>query len=233
MLSAATAMYFLRRKRISANSLAPKVHRWQDSQFKSQNLMLYATEAEQRLKQISDVKYSMLLKLSDQEEKGYEGNFRTVFKLNEAPSADKPLFLDFHGQEISHVKINTKVVQPEQVRFENHRIYLPESLLEADERNEVQFQFRNTYVNNSAGLHYFKDPQDDKVYIFSHLEPFFCHRFFPCFDQPSVRAPLKLSVVAPFENWSVVANGVETEVKRMKVNSEEAKIAIEACNFDD
>jgi hypothetical protein len=47
------------------------------------------------------------------------------------------------------------------------------------------------------------------VYIYSHLEPFFCHRFFPCFDQPSVKAPLKLSVISPKQEWKVIGNSLE------------------------
>lgn len=68
-------------------------------------------------------------------------------------------------------------------------------------------------MTNSAGLHYFKDPADDRVYLYTHLEPFFCHRFFPCFDQPSIKAPLKLSVVSPEGNrtWKVIANAKETD----------------------
>ena len=100
-----------------------------------------------------------------------------------------------------------------------------------DQPNEVEFEFKNTYVTNSAGLHYYKDPQDSKVYIYSHLEPFFCHRFFPCFDQPSVRAPLKLSVVVPTLGWNVIANGDETDVKRMQVRSAEARQVIKDSRF--
>ena len=77
------------------------------------------------------------------------------------------------------------------------------------EPNCISFEFENTYVTNSAGLHFYKDPQDGKVYIYSHLEPFFCHRFFPCFDQPSVRASIKLSVLVPLSDWNLIANGVE------------------------
>ena len=68
-------------------------------------------------------------------------------------------------------------------------------------------------MNNSAGLHRFEDKEDKKVYIYSHCEPFFCHRFFPCFDQPSIRAPLTLEVIVPEENWVVIANGVEIDQK--------------------
>jgi aminopeptidase N len=43
------------------------------------------------------------------------------------------------------------------------------------------------------------------------LEPFFCNRWFPCFDQPSLRAPLKLSVTVPVEKWVVFGNGALKE----------------------
>ena len=73
----------------------------------------------------------------------------------------------------------------------------------------MSFKFLNSYVTNSAGLHYYKDPKDERVYIYSHLEPFFCHRFMPCFDQPDIKAPISLSVVSPDPNWQVIANGEE------------------------
>ena len=130
------------------------------------------------------------------------------------------------------MKINDRFATPSQVKFERHRIYLPADLLLAGGQNTVQFEFKNTYVTNSAGLHYYKDPKDQKVYIYSHLEPFFCHRFFPCFDQPSVRAALKLSVVVPSADWNLIANGEETAVKRTQVRSPEAQRVISESQFD-
>ena len=32
--------------------------------------------------------------------------------------------------------------------------------LKVGQDNKVKFHFRNTYVTNSAGLHYYKDPKD-------------------------------------------------------------------------
>jgi len=43
--------------------------------------------------------------------------------------------------------------------------------------------------------------------LYTHLEPYFCNRWFPCFDQPSIRAPLALSVAVPDKDWKVFANG--------------------------
>lgn len=78
--------------------------------------------------------------------------------------------------------INDKEATQNSIIFDSHRIYLPTESLSTVFMNVVEFEFKNTYVSNSAGLHYYKDPKDQKVYIYSHLEPFFCHRFFPCFD---------------------------------------------------
>jgi aminopeptidase N len=79
-------------------------------------------------------------------------------------------------------------------------------LAPAQTNQTVTIKFENSYVNNSAGLHRFVDPKDQEVYIYSHLEPFNCHRWFPCFDQPSIRAPIKLQVLTPHEEWKVIGN---------------------------
>jgi len=124
------------------------------------------------------------------------------------------------------------VPELDQLRFEKHRIYLPTALLKENGNNNVELEFKNTYVTNSAGLHFYRDPQDSKVYIYSHLEPFFCHRFFPCFDQPSVRAPLKLSVVVPNQDWNIIANGEEEAgVQKVSVRSPEAQRVIRDSGF--
>ena len=81
---------------------------------------------------------------------------------------------------IRNVKING--VENCAITFERQRIQIPYEHLNQPGNNVVTLEFENTYVVNSAGLHFYKDPKDEKVYIYSHLEPFFCHRFFPCFD---------------------------------------------------
>ena len=60
--------------------------------------------------------------------------------------------------EISRVKINQQEADPDQVRFENHRIYLSNALLRDGAENQVEFEFKNSYVTNSAGLHFYRDP---------------------------------------------------------------------------
>jgi len=82
----------------------------------------------------------------------------------------------------------------------------------------VGLDFENTYVNNSAGLHQFVDPADKRVYIYTHLEPVFCHRWFPCFDQPSFRAPLNLKVLSPAQDWHVIANAPTKSIEEKQAS---------------
>jgi len=164
-----------------------------DANFATQNIQLYSEEATKRDAMVSNVSYTLLLSLSDTLEGGYKGSYKIEFDIGEVPMTKEPFFLDFQGKQISKVRVNGQECQ---VKFDRHRIELPWEALKQGS-NSVTLEFANTYVVNSAGLHFYKDPQDNKVYIYSHLEPFFCHRFFPCFDQPSIRASLKLSVIVP------------------------------------
>ena len=57
---------------------------------------------------------------------------------------------------------------------------------------------------------------------FWHLEPFFCHRIFPCFDQPDLRAPISLAVHTRNPNWVAVGNG--SDDKSLPMQSKEAQL---------
>jgi len=89
------------------------------------------------------------------------------------------------------MKINGADLDDDKLSFTDHKISFPAANL-VKGTNQISFYFYNTYVTNSAGFHRFEDPEDKKIYLYTHLEPFFCNRWFPCFDQPSIRAPLKL-----------------------------------------
>jgi len=125
------------------------------------------------------------------------------FRLKEANDA---LFLDFQGESIYDFRVNGTRVDDSAVEFSQHKIQIPKYYLKPNQTNSLRLKFTNTYVTNSAGLHRFEDPYDKEVYLYTHLEPYFCHRWFPCFDQPSLRGRLTLTAVAPEQNWQVVAN---------------------------
>lgn len=58
-------------------------------------------------------------------------------------------------------------------------------------------------------MHYFKDAEDGLEYLYANSEPDHAHVWFPCFDQPDLKAPYTLVVLAPKE-WTVVATAPET-----------------------
>ncbi|MDQ1680197.1 MAG: aminopeptidase, partial [Frankiaceae bacterium] len=72
--------------------------------------------------------------------------------------------------------------------------------------NVVVVEADGAYSHTGEGLHRFVDPVDDEVYLYSQFETFDAHRMYACFDQPDLKAELRLSVTAP-AHWEVVSNG--------------------------
>jgi aminopeptidase N len=98
------------------------------------------------------------------------------------------------------------------------KIYLDPKLLKNNQTNTVVILFTSKYTNNGSGLHAYIDPSDGKSYLYTQFEPFDCHQVFPCFDQPDVKATLKLSVIAPSE-WNVFSNEEEVLNKPLNQNT--------------
>eukprot|EP00808_Paulinella_micropora_P004580 g40631.t1 len=115
--------------------------------------------------------------------------------------AEEALFLDFVGATIVEMKVNSAVIK--EPSFKSNRIYLPDAQL-VDGTNQVEVRYVNAYNHDGKGFHQFVDPVDQKEYLFTDFEPFDCHRLLPCFDQPSLRAPLSLQVSAP-KHWTCVS----------------------------
>jgi aminopeptidase N len=90
--------------------------------------------------------------------------------------------------------------------FNEHKIYIPKYNLKSGGWNKVSLHFQNTYVTNSSGFHRYVDPVDGEVYVYTHLEPFNCNRWFPCFDQPSIRAPMLMRVILADSKWVAISN---------------------------
>ena len=104
-------------------------------------------------------------------------------KIFQGTDQEKDIFLDFEGESIKSLKINGEDIAADQIKFDRHMISLDsEKLKVGDDENTIDIEFTNTYVNNSAGLHRYQDPEDKEIYLYTHLEPYFCHRWFPCFD---------------------------------------------------
>ncbi len=92
-----------------------------DAHFKAENLVSYASEADLRAKQISQVKYNLLVSLGTKLEEGFSGCLETTFSLS---NLDSPVYFDFQGLSIASVEINGEAAT-QKVIFEKHRIILP------------------------------------------------------------------------------------------------------------
>jgi aminopeptidase N len=113
-------------------------------------------------------------------------------------------FLDCTAVEVDEVVLNGRVLPAEAVG--PTRIALDDLAAE----NELTVRATMAYQHEGKGLHFFRDPSDDRVYLHSQAEPFDAHLVFPCFDQPDLKATFAVTVEAP-EEWVVVSNGACTD----------------------
>src|SRR5690606_34824444 len=125
-----------------------------------------------------------------------------------APGNTAPVTLDFEGGSITSVSINGADSTMDYNRF---YLALPATALREGD-NEITVQFERPYTNDGAGLHHFRDPVDQAEYLYTNFEPYAANRWFPHFDQPNLKAPLTLDVVAP-ASWEVVANAREERIE--------------------
>lgn len=163
---------------------------------------LTQAEAAARSAAVSNVKYQLHIDLDDHGET-FAGQSQTQFDLA-APAHG--LFLDFkNGATIESATINGK---PLSVTLTNHRVTLPDADLKTG-TNTVEIKYRQAYANNGRGLHKFVDPEDKRVYLHSQFEAYDAHHMFPCFDQPDIKATMRMTVSAP-KSWQVITTTRET-----------------------
>lgn len=62
--------------------------------------------------------------------------------------------------------------------------------------NVVGIHYGCEYNNDGSGCVSFVDV-DEKQYIYTQFEPYYANRVFPCFDQPDLKAWMRLAVISP------------------------------------
>ena len=72
-------------------------------------------------------------------------------------------------------------------------------------KNTIKIDYTGNYTKNGSGLMLYHDRTDGNEYIYSHCEPWFANKIFPCFDQPDLKAYFSLKVITKIENV-VIAN---------------------------
>ncbi len=72
--------------------------------------------------------------------------------------------------------------------------------------NELVVSAEMAYSSDGEGLHRHVDPADGETYLYAMSFLDAAPRWFACFDQPDLKAPVTLQVRAP-QGWTVLGNG--------------------------
>lgn len=83
-------------------------------------------------------------------------------------------------------------------------------LSDLDNDNELVVRADMPYVHDGEGVHRHVDPADGRTYLHANSATTAGPSWFACFDQPDLKASMRLSVRCP-DGWIVVGNGPATE----------------------
>ena len=165
---------------------------------------LTLTDATMRSQIISNVRYDLTITVDDRKD-FFKGEETVRFQLSKVAK----VFLDFQGGIVQQLKVNDMTVTTAFHR--DGKVELPVSPLKVGE-NILRITFDHPYSKENNGLYQFKDPEDNRLYIYSHFEPYDASRMFPCFDQPDIKAKITLHVISP-EQWIVTSTMKEHHVE--------------------
>ncbi|MCW8831975.1 MAG: M1 family aminopeptidase, partial [Colwellia sp.] len=174
---------------------------------RAENKYLTQAQAFKRSARVSKVSYALHFELTGDE--SFSATSIINFELNDN---SEPLTVDLSEAHIASLVINGKAVIKERLNksYNNWFITLPAEQLNKG-ANTVTVNFTRKHSTNGEGLHRFKDPVDDKVYLYSHFEPAAAQQMFALFDQPDLKATFEMTVSAP-KDWTVFSATKESKV---------------------
>lgn len=131
----------------------------------------------------------------------YSAVTEICFDLVKVP-AELPV--DFKIQEIKKILVNDKPIEGFQKEGDDGFLYIKgENLKEGP--NRIAVWYKNKYNNDGSGCVSFIDV-DKKQYLYTQFEPYYANRVFPIFDQPDLKAKMRLDVICPEEWKKVLSN---------------------------
>ena len=141
-------------------------------------------EAAARARAVTDVSYDLELDLTHG-----EVWYWTTTVVAFTATGEPGLFLELDCLTMVEAVLDGHT----RLRLEGNRIPL-EGLTG---RHEARVVARCAYTRSGEGLHRFVDPADGRVYVYANAFLDDAQRFLACFDQPDIKAPVRLSVTAP------------------------------------
>lgn len=116
-------------------------------------------------------------------------------------------------QKINQAKRKKKQKENKLYWYNKRALFLSPSLL-VPGKNHAKIQYKKSYSSGSQGFIRFQDKKDKKVYLHTKFQPYAANEFFPCFDQPDLKATYTLRVEAPKE-WKVISSMREYKIEKL------------------
>lgn len=157
--------------------------------------------AAQRKQQLTVVEYDVQLAIEPGSSE-VSGEIWVRFQLATDAEPAAPVWLDFAGSGLSDVTVNDR---PCDAPVQQGHVGVPREQL-GKGWNDFRARFRSPVGATGTPLTVYREPQDGSEYWYTLVVPADCHRLFPCFDQPDLRAVLQLELDLPAA-WQAVSNG--------------------------
>ncbi len=146
--------------------------------------------AQERAAAIDNVRYDLKMILSDDIKEPIRGEVTISFDYR--GGIDQWLQIDFKGDSVMRCHIQDVGITP---KYVDEHILVPASMLKIG-LNRIVIDF----ISDPMSLN--RNPD----YLYSLFVPANAHRAFPCFDQPDLKASLKLSLQIP-KDWEALSTG--------------------------
>ena len=136
-----------------------------------------------------------------------EQQFGSVTTVRFTATPGAATFLDVAPHELRSVTLNGLPLEIDQA-FDRAAKRL--RLTNLQHANELVVDAVMSYSHDGEGLHRHADPADERTYLYAMSFLDAAPRWFACFDQPNLKAPVELQVRCP-EDWLVFGNGPATQ----------------------
>jgi aminopeptidase N len=108
-------------------------------------------------------------------------------------------FIELTAPSVTQITLNGKQLPTD--AFDGDRI----TLSGLAGHNELRVVAQCAYSRSGEGLHWFADPVDKGVYLYTDFETYDAHRVYACFDQPDLKASFEFTVTGQ-DDWKIVSN---------------------------
>lgn len=179
---------------------------WVLAPVMAQKNNLTQLEAANRSAAVADLNYDIVLHFRENS-RSLDGRVHIDLRLQ---SARQGLWLDFDGQ-VKTVAVDGAPFVDYRHDGDMARLYLDKAWEARTYRLSITYSV--AYGSEGTGLHYYRDPEDSREYLYTDFQPNNAHHVVPCFDQPDLRARFKLNLQLPL-SWEAAANGQLLSVTR-------------------